>query len=354
MTGILFHGPEIFDSGWARRIISAIKEQGPVRSVLAGTMGRTAVIDSGLEGIEFSGQMPGKCLKELAMDVDAVVLANFAKSAYSGQVFGAMVTARAGVSIPVVQAECAGPFFVEWTKGCDPQIIFALEKMGMAQKEPISIDPSIWEDKGLIYRRMNTAAAGDFIFLDGIMVGRSKGKKVVIVAKGRNIVEIKGAEVKQHGIEKLDRFGGVDLRTVKLASTPSIRRSRPALARTRKNSGRGVAFVDHAGMYVHDLVSDVEGVVTVGDDTTAVVGDIMYRFGVPVIGIVDGDEDLVLKNGQFAQRSVRLTVPKDDEFGLEVLSSVFGGKKEISTDFDRVRDLIVDFAGENLLKRRDF
>ena len=31
--------------------------------------------------------------------------------------------------------------------------------------------------------------------------------------------------------------------------------------------------------------------VTVGDDTTAIAGDILARLGIPVIGIVDGDLD---------------------------------------------------------------
>ena len=40
MIGILFHGPEIFDSGWARRIIAGVSRISDVRCVLAGTIGR--------------------------------------------------------------------------------------------------------------------------------------------------------------------------------------------------------------------------------------------------------------------------------------------------------------------------
>jgi len=53
-----------------------------------------------------------------------------------------------------------------------------------------------------------------------------------------------------------------------------------------------VAFVDHTGYDVFKFLD--EGIccaVTVGDDTTAIVGDVLERFGLPIIGIVDGDRD---------------------------------------------------------------
>lgn len=352
MIGLLFHGPEVFDSGWAGRIIDAMKTVDVIRCVLAGTMGRTAVIDTGLEGIEFWGKMPGACLCDLASKAHTVLLVNLAKSEDAGLVFGAMVIERAGVDIPVVQIECCGPFFVEWIEGSDPRLIDRLRQMGVPQRKPIQIKPSVWEDQGRLYRRMTTAAPGDFILVDGIMVGQATGTEVVLACKDGHICEIQGAIVKQHGIEKLDRFGGVDLRTVKLASSSSIRRTEHT-PRIRETKGHGVAFVDHAGMYVHDLVHDVEGVVTVGDDTTAVVGDILYRFQIPVIGIVDGDEDVVLKNVHYTPGSVRLTVPEDDVFGLRVFKVVFENKPEIDDSFDKVRDRIVELAGKDLLERRD-
>ena len=111
--------------------------------------------------------------------------------------------------------------------------------------------------------------------------------------------------------------------------------------------------MDHAGMYVYDLVHDVEGVVTVGDDTTAVVGDILYRFQIPVIGIVDGDADLILENIHFTPGSVRLTVREDDTFGLKVFEVVFKNRREIDASFDKVRDQIVGLADKDLVEQRD-
>lgn len=353
MIGILFHGPEVFDSGWAGRIIQAMKAIGSARCVLAGTMGRTAVMDSGLEGIEFPGKMPGECLRDLAREVRTIVIANLGKSEHSGLIFGGMIVEHAGIHVPTVQIECSGLVFVEWVVGCDRRVLDVLREMGLSRGDRIQIEPSVWEAQGRIYRRMTTTAPGDFILVDGIMVGRATGSEVVLVCENHHLVEIQGAEVKAHGIEKLDRFGGVDLRTVKLASTSTIRRTEHT-PRTRETKGCGVAFVDHAGMYVYDLAQDVEGVVCVGDDTTAVVGDILYRFRIPIIGIVDGDEDMVLRNAHFASGSVTLTVQEDDPFGLEVFAVVFENKCKIDKSFEDVREYIVDLVGEELIERRDF
>ena len=352
MIGLLFHGPEVFDSGWASRIIDAMKTIDTVRCVLAGTMGRTAVIDNGLEGIEFWGKMPGPCLRDLASEANTVIIVNFGKSEDAGLVFGGMVVQRAGVNIPIVQIECCGPFFVEWSKGCNSRLISTMGQLGIPERKRIKIEPSVWEVDGKIYRRMTTAAPGDFIFVDGIMVGRATGTEVVLACEDGHIVEIQGADIKEHGIEKLDRFGGVDLHMVKLASTSTIRRTEHK-PRIRETKGRGVVFVDHAGMYVYDLVHDVEGVVTVGDDTTAVVGDILYRFQIPVIGIVDGDADIILENIHFTPGSVRLTVREDDTFGLRVFEVVFKNRREIDASFDEVRDQIVGLADKDLVEQRD-
>lgn len=343
MIGLLFHGPEVFDSGWGSRIIDAMKALEDVRCVLAGAMGRTAAIDNGLEGIEFWGKMPGACIHNLSSEVDAVIIVNYAKSEHAGLVFGAMVVERAGVDIPIVQVECSGPFFVEWAEGCDPHITGVLRQMGIPQRDRILIKPSVWKADGRVYRRMTTAAPGDFILINGIVVGRATGTEVVIVCKNCHIVEIQGAEVKEHGIEKLDRFGGVDLQAVKLASTNMLRRTEHT-PRIRKTKGCGVVFIDHAGMHVYDLAHEVEGAVTVGDDTTAVVGDILYRFQIPVIGIVDGDADMILQNIHFTSGSVILTVREDDLFGLKVFETVFQGRQEIDAGFEQVRDRTIEFA----------
>ncbi|GBC63481.1 DUF2117 domain-containing protein [Desulfonema ishimotonii] len=351
MIGILFHGPEVFDTGWGQTIIDAMKKQDDVRCVLAGTMGRTAAFDSGIDGIEFWSKMPSACLADLACEANAIVIVNFGKSEQAGLVFGGMIVERSGVNTPIVHVECSGPFFVEWIEGCDPGIIEALQGLELSRRAPVPIKPSVWEADGNIYRRMTTAGKDDFIFVDGIMVGRAIAEEVTFVSRDGHLVEIQGAAVKAHGIEKLDRFGGIDLRTVKLASSSAIRRT-AHVARITETKGTGMAFIDHAGMRVYELAGGVEGAVTVGDDTTAVAGDILSRFGIPVIGIVDGDKDAVLDNGCFAPGSVKLTVRKDDEFGLKVFDGIFNKKKRIAMEFDEVLRKILAIADNDLLEQQ--
>ncbi|WP_020586244.1 DUF2117 domain-containing protein [Desulfobacter curvatus] len=353
MIGLLFHGPEVFDSGWAQRVINVLEPLGTVRCVLAGTMGRTAVFDSGLNGIEFWDQMPGACLKELSQATDMVIIVNYGKSVESGLVFGGMVVDRARVNTPVVQVECAGPFGVEWQSGCSSFIIDTLTRLGLSQREKIELEPSVWSENGKIYRRMTTAEPGDFVLVNGIMVGLALGTEVVMACQNGHLCDIKGVDVKTHGIEKLDRLGGVDLKSAKLASTPTIRRT--CLSRRMvKSNGRGMVFIDHAGMHVYQLANEASGVVTVGDDTTVVAADILSRFDIPVIGIVDGDEDVVLKNGSFASGSVRLTVRKDDEFGLKVQNAVFGGEKQSDISFTDALNKILSLAGNDLVGTQYF
>ena len=55
--GVIVHGPNIIDSGYALKLISILKGYGNVKARLGGTMGRTAVIDASLEDVSrFSGR----------------------------------------------------------------------------------------------------------------------------------------------------------------------------------------------------------------------------------------------------------------------------------------------------------
>lgn len=353
MILLLFHGPEIFDSGWAARLIEALQPVGRIRRVLAGAMGRTAVIDAGLQGFEFRAEMPGACLRALGPAVETVVFANMGKSEHSGLTLGSMIVERAAVSVPVLQVECSAPCLVEWRPGCAPEVVQALEALGMPLRKTFERPRTVWEESGRVYRRMTTTEPDDFVLVDGIVVGRAVGREVVLAAENGRLVELQGVVVKEHGLEKLERFGGVDLATVKLVSTPALRRTghTPAVQPCR---GEGIAFIDHAGMHVYELADGVAGAVTVGDDTTAVVADILYRNSVPVIGIVDGDQDTVLEHTSIAAGSVKLTVPADDEFGLRVRREIFAGGERLDADFAAVRQQIIALAGPELLARQDY
>jgi hypothetical protein len=353
MIGILFHGPEIFDSGWARRIIDGVSGISDVRCVLAGTMGRTAVIDSGLQDIESPGSQPSRILRDLQGAVDSVLFANYAKSEESGLIHGAMILKKAEVEVPLLQVECSGRCYVEWIEGSSPAVIQAVQKMGFSRRERLMRPVATWERDGKIYRRIDTAAPGEFLLVDGIVVGRALGGEITIECEGRRIIHVRGVKIKPHGIEKLERLGGIDLRTAKLASTASIRRTTHT-PRITPLSGKGMVFVDHAGMHVYDLVRNREGAVTVGDDTTAVVGDILYRFQIPLIGITDGDKDTLLGNTRLTPGSIVFTVGEDDSAGLRIYSEIFRHQLTTNEGFESVRERISLLIRDQILQRQDY
>jgi len=287
-------------------------------------------------------------------EVDLVIFANYAKSQSSGLLHGAMIATRANIGIPLVQIECCAGLFVELSPGIYPEVIEILEgRLGLHKHDRIENPDSIREENGRICRRLTASAAGDFVLADGIVIGRATGGEIVIECEGRHLAGASGMKIKQHGLEKLERLGGIDLKSVKLATTPSLRRMEHT-PRITKRTGKGMAFVDHAAERVYERVREMEGAVTVGDDTTAIVGDILYRFQMPVIGITDGDQDIILENARITPGSVVFTVRQDDAFGRAVFSEVFQNRASIDETFTVVRERIAALVRDELVRRQEF
>lgn len=79
--GIILHGPEIVDVGSAEKIIGIFKKEHDVNARLGGTMGRTAVLDAGLENvIDISGGLtPSETIIAMKNDIDLAILLNHGK-----------------------------------------------------------------------------------------------------------------------------------------------------------------------------------------------------------------------------------------------------------------------------------
>ena len=262
------------------------------------------------------------------------------------------MTGRAGLKLPVVQAECAGPVYAAHAGACPPRLAAALGKLGFLRTRAPETRIELWNEGDALCRRLTTCSKGDFILVGGIVVGRAEGTQVVIVSRGRAITELRGAAVKPHGLEKLRRLGGVDLAAAKLASTRILRRG--GRARILKPAGKGVVFIDHAGMYVYALAERAAGAVTVGDDTTAVAGDILRRYGVPVVGIVDGDGDGLHRGGKLAPGSAVFTVKADDKTGLRVKRKIFAGKNGSQSDFAEIKESVARFIAPDVLAIKEY
>ena len=435
--GVVVHGPGIVDSGWAEKIIDILSNFGNVRCRLGGTMGRTAVIDAGLEDkIDISLKLlPSQSLELFNRDhTDVIFLLNYGKSPETGRVFGYKVFTHYfkqisnedflatnhkplyESSIPVIQIERPGEedgAIISWNVVLNQQLEKSRKskraRLGLGDKnmlESLSFnfeelfdglkaaldlievtpeevvneyfsnnqesedDKSIekllqsyddYETSHYTYRKIHGVSPDENIFINGIVVGYSNADSIVLVARDGLIVDIINGTIKYHGLEKL---GPVDLERV-IVKTGLLRKSDDINPRilahdeihlndTERNLYSGeisedeysfkVAYVDHAAYDIYKF-KDFDLVVTIGDDTSLVASDILYRFNIPIIGITDGDLDKVVENGFVNEKSTFIEVSSgfDDIVGQYVHEEIFYSKDTLEVPFDEEAHSVEEF-----------
>ena len=353
--GIVVHGPNIIDSGYALRLIELMKDYGDVKVRLGGTMGRTAVIDASLENvIDISRKLvPSDSLKIFHDDnVDMIFLLNYGKSCVTGQVFGYKVYSHyvdkiSDNSIPVIQIERPGEddgSIIAWNNDLD--IVRDLSgKLGLDIVTPDEVYNNHIknDDVESNQRIVHGVSPGENIMVNSVIIGKTTSDKLTLIARDNRIVDIVGGELKQHGLEKL---GEVDLDSA-IIKTGLLRHAKvtPRVISNEKPDNFKVTFLDHAGEDVYKF-RDSNLVITVGDDTTLISSDILYRFDIPVIGITDGDLDKVVEDGFKVKNSIIFEVESgfDDIIGQNIQKEIFNGNHE-SEEFeniDEVKDKIIE------------
>ena len=435
--GVVVHGPGIVDSGWAKKIIDLLSNFGHVRCRLGGTMGRTAVIDAGLEDIiDISLKLlPSQSLELFNREhVDVIFLLNYGKSPETGRVFGYKVfnhyfkqisnedylaTNHKSLyesSIPVIQIERPGEedgSIISWNTELNEQLAKSRKskraRLGLGKKNMIEslsfnfeelfdglkaaldlteVTPEevvsmylsnnqededereierileSYEDfntSNYTYRKIHGVSPDENIFINGIVVGYSNADSIVLVARDGMIVDIINGTIKYHGLEKL---GPVDLERV-IVKTGLLRKSDDVSPRilshndislkdTERNLYSGeisddefsfkVAYVDHAAYDIYKF-KDFDLVVTIGDDTSLVASDILYRLNIPIIGITDGDLDKVVENGFVNARSTFIEVSSgfDDIVGHYIHEELFASKETLEVPFDEDAESVEEF-----------
>jgi len=361
--GVVVHGPEIIDSGGAVQLINHLKQMGRVNAVLGGTMGRVAVIDADLEGIITinTRRRPSISIRDMAADSDIVIILNQAKSRETGLAFGTMVARLAGIDKPLIQIDCGGKFVADLTLSHFSSDSEDINEEGLAVAARLAADLGLDllrprpRDCTLIQgdtvrRIMTGVIPGELISVNGTVIGRAIGAEVEIKAKGGKIIDLKGAEPKMHGLEKLHQ---VDLERAIIRSG-SIRRS-TARPRVGENRGEGAAFIDHCAEDAFEAAGGAAVALTVGDDTTAIAGDILARMGIAVVGIVDGDIDRLAGSLTILPGSIIIRVRPgyDDIVGGRAREEIFQGMDRISISALDLADRVADLAGELLLEREE-
>jgi hypothetical protein len=345
--GVVVHGPEVVDSSYALRLIDYLKGLGEVHAVLGGTMGRVAVMDAGLEElIDISSRRtPSQAIKDLQAESDLIVILNQAKSRESGLGFGARIASKIDASKPVVQVDFGGSFVA--------QLAGRAEELAHAIAEELGLDLvalpqrcNISKEVDGVRRQLTGVLPGELITINGLVIARATESSVEIREKGGRIIEARGAELKPHGLEKLP---SIDLENAIIRSG-SIRRTRtrPRLANRR---GQGAVLIEHCAEDALDVACGAGVAVTVGDDTTAIAGDVLARLGIPVIGIVDGDLDRLSCETLMVRGSVLIKVQpgSDDEIGLLVKEEIFMGEDRAPFEAEALARMIVDMAGDRVL-----
>jgi hypothetical protein len=311
-TVMVVHGPEAFDSGDVRRLSARVR---PDRTVVAGVMARTAAEESGIP-CEYGDLPPSMVIRKIG---DRVFLVNRAKTDQSGRVFGEIVASRLG-DRGLVHVECTSRVIYLWNDGdraladsLSSKTGFPIIEAGAPVRSPA---PS---------RTIRGCLPGEPVYVNGLVIGHATGEEVVLTEKDGDIIPISGLAPKLHGLAKCAGIGTGDIADA-WCKSGSIRSSLPAHHPVETNKTGKVLMIDHCGHEIyHRIHPAICGIVSVGDDTTAVCGHITAHRGIPVFGIVDGDEDHIVQPA-FAPGSVVVEVldGRDDDIGHEIAVHVDG------------------------------
>ena len=306
---MVVHGPELFDRGdvfWLKNTLC------PKQILVAGVMARTAAEESGLP-VEFDARPPSRVL--LAQD-DPVFLANRGKTEETGEILGNIVASRMG-DRGLVHLECSGRIIYCWNNG-DEELAAALSRCTGFEKKSVKSTVHCQEN----VREIRGCIPGEAVYVNGIIIGTAKADVVTIRSHRGMIEPVSGLDLKQHGLEKLSRDRNIDVSTAWCKSGPV--RSNPPQVKGRASSTGRVLVIDHCGHEIYrKMPDDCCGVLAVGDDTTGVCGHICSHLGIPVLGIVDGDRDLIV-TAAFAPGSVvaEALFERDDDIGNEISNYV--------------------------------
>ncbi len=340
------HGPEVIDSGIAQQVLDRLSERDEVQATLGGAMGLAALMDASLEGriAIVPRQLVSDALVVMDREADVVVLLNRAKSRESGVAFGRMVVNRSFSELtrPLVQFDDG--FYIIWKQGPIGPLADLIKELGL---EPLP-RPDLVEPKS-DRRSLHGVRPGENIWVNGTVVGRATATEVAVELRDGKLL-FENVEVKEHGMEKVKV---TDLGRAIIRSG-SVRRTFAAARATVPPVSDRLILVDHRAEDAIFRARGARAAVTVGDDTTCISSSLLARLGVPVIGIIDGDEDGICLDRAAAPGSatILLRPGNDDQLGARVREEIFGGREETrwNEELDELIYKISNMAGSALLE----
>ncbi|MEM4157101.1 MAG: DUF2117 domain-containing protein [Candidatus Methanomethylicaceae archaeon] len=343
--------PGVFDEGWANRILSVIKKYGDSVAIVGGTIGAVAMMDAQLE-------REVKIIREKFSDWVKInrfdIIVNVMHTSDVERMMADSWHLYKRIALPMVGVETNSKVIAFWGERAREFACRLSEDLKFEFKEGKDFGITFWKEDGKEFRRILAVSPGDWILINNIVVGKAETKDVVVVSENGNIVDIKGATIKRHGVEKLGRIelSNVKIDTIRVLryNVKNKRRIKPSAKISKK-----VAYVEHAGYEVLKLLDEgVCAAVTVGDDTTAIVGDVLSRFGIPIIGIIDGDAEGLIQEGEIAQGSMILKVKSDDDGGKRIFEQIFEFEPFCEGGLDSIKERVREVLKEDLISIRIF
>jgi len=331
---------EIFDRGQAREVIEALKSLGHVDCRIRGVTGYTAALDSGLNEIVKLEKTPVSTLIAQS-DHDAAILASHAQNPEKFHAYCWLIS-RNVKDKPVIEVELSSRIVIPLNEKAQNLAHEISNILGLKVSEKRAFPNNLWSDGRKTYRRILAAEPGDFVLVNGIIVGKVTSSEAILIEENDRIVDAIGITLKPHGIEKLNRLGFNGLENSKISSIRVLRRKVESRAKMTCTEGRGVTLLDHEVTDVHDKAIIFEGAITIGDDTTLIVSDIFERYGKRVLGIMDGDADGLLEFSKLPSNSMLLLVEKDDEAGMIIKKEIFKDKDHLDSSFDDITRKVME------------
>lgn len=345
---VVVHGPESVDTGLVSKVIEAASALGQVRAMVGGTTAVAAVIDAGMEQVIdiSSRELPSVAIGKLASTSDLVLLVNQGKDRGSSLAFGRLVMSKVSAKVPVVQIE--DRLSIIWA-GRDEE----LEWLGpILRGETLDHREEVRSGTEEV-RVLSGVRPGENVWINGHVIGRAESSQVMIGLSPDGSLLVKGIRTKPSGMARLGSF---DL-TKAIIRSGHVRRTR-AEPRSLGSRGTVACLIDHCAEECLFRCRDAAYVVTVGDDTSKISSALLYRLGVPVIAITDGDEDGIsfeelLYPGSYL---FRLAPGNDDQVGAEIARQHFhdGDRVRVTMGIEEMAAEVRAACGEKLLWERRY
>ncbi|MHC1635989.1 MAG: DUF2117 domain-containing protein [Candidatus Methanospirareceae archaeon] len=377
--GLLFHGAEIIDTGEAKEAMELLKREGlSFEAALGGITGKTAVIDAGLEDmIDISkNKRPSQVIEDFVKEgISFIILLNHGVNEERGLSLGQEILANFisrnkeySKKLSFIQIEYSSKVIFRWLLREEEEGLYAkiVRLFGFTEKEVELSKPNIYKEGDLVYREVKGVLPNEKILVNGVVIGISPsegGKRnITLVAKGGRIIKMLGGTLIKHNLQKLPPL---KLEEAIVKTTSVFRRIKPQKVkieeRMREGKGKACIFFDIENLFPKIEEEDVMVVVTIGDDTTSLAGDILKRFGIRLIGITDGDADGLIygietgalhEYEKFLPKEsviIRLKPERDDIVGMEIKREIFRGKEEIEIEFEELRRRIMNLVKEDII-----